>query len=366
MKVDIKTNNDLVTVTPYGRIDTTTSGEFMQELFSVLDDSSNIIIDFKETEYISSSGLQVLLAAKKKLGDHAAFSIINANDSIVEVFEMTGLVKTFQVTAENLDDHKDIRIIFFDIDGTLISFKTGKVPESTIKAIRKVQEKGIKVVVATGRHMIEMNRLPLKEIDFDGYLLLTGNLCLDKNKEMFAGNEINENDMDVIASIFEAKKVPIAFKSEKEIYINFFNDLVYDILNETHGADIKLGEYKGEKIYQCMVFADDEVRRKLSDMLDHCAITSWHEYGIDIIAKTGGKAAGIQKFLDKEGLSRQQTMAFGDGENDKTMLRYAGTSVAMGNAVESLKADADYVTADVDDDGIAKGLLHYGLIDEIL
>ena len=77
---------------------------------------------------------------------------------------------------------------------------------------------------------------------------------------------------------------------------------------------------------------------------------------------TGGKAAGIQKFLDKEGLTRSNTMAFGDGENDMAMLRYAGIGVAMGNGKETLKEKADYVTTDIDDDGIANALIHFGLI----
>ena len=57
-------------------------------------------------------------------------------------------------------------------------------------------------------------------------------------------------------------------------------------------------------------------------------------------------------------------MAFGDGENDMAMLRFAGIGVAMGNGSDLLKRKADYVTASVDDDGIEKALLHFGLIEE--
>ena len=55
-------------------------------------------------------------------------------------------------------------------------------------------------------------------------------------------------------------------------------------------------------------------------------------------------------------------MAFGDGENDKEMLEYAGIGVAMGNAKDSVKAVADYVTDSVDDNGIENALRHFGLI----
>ena len=80
------------------------------------------------------------------------------------------------------------------------------------------------------------------------------------------------------------------------------------------------------------------------------------------MAKGGGKMVGIQRYLDSIGATRDEIIAFGDGHNDAEMLRYAGIGVAMGNAEDDTKAVADYVTADIDDDGIAKALEHFGLI----
>ena len=64
MKVDKEYLDDLIILRPYGRIDTLSAGEFQDMLFDVLDEDLNIMIDLKETEYISSSGLRVFLAAK--------------------------------------------------------------------------------------------------------------------------------------------------------------------------------------------------------------------------------------------------------------------------------------------------------------
>ena len=55
-------------------------------------------------------------------------------------------------------------------------------------------------------------------------------------------------------------------------------------------------------------------------------------------------------------------MAFGDGQNDIEMLRHAAVGVAMGNAAEEVRRAADYVTASIDDDGVALALRHFGLI----
>ena len=105
-------------------------------------------------------------------------------------------------------------------------------------------------------------------------------------------------------------------------------------------------------------------RKKLLDkLLDECAVTSWSDTGIDIIPKNGGKSAGIQRFLEEQGLERSEIMAFGDGEKDVEMLRFAGIGVAMGNASDLVKAAADYVTDTVDNDGIEKALRHFGLIE---
>ena len=363
MKIDKIKEGELLTLIPHGRIDAVNAEEFEKCLLQALKESDNLIVDLRECEYISSSGLRAFLAAKKEQGDRGAFSIINADKAIMDVFEMTGFDDLFQIEDSDDPSKKDVRVIFFDIDGTLLSHKTGKVPDSTKRALKKLQERGIKIVVATGRDIVEMKKLPIMDLNFDGYLTLNGNICLDKDEKMFAGNEIDPGEVEILVSIFKAGRIPFVLIGEESRYINYVDDVVIKTQEATHGTIPDIGEYKGEKIYQCLAFVDSETRKKLEEMLDHCLITSWNDTGIDIIAKTGGKAAGIQKFLDQEDISRSQTMAFGDGENDLSMLKYAGTGVALGNACDLLKANADYVTADIDDDGIEKALQHFELID---
>ena len=279
----------------------------------------------------------------------------------MDVLDMTGFTDMLDV-IHSTPDASDIKVIFFDIDGTLLSHTTGTVPDSAKQAIKMAQANGINCVIATGRDLVEMSKLPVMDIGFDGYLTLNGNICLDENKQMFAGNEIDSGEVEVLVSIFKAGRIPFVLIGEKQRYINYVDDVVIQTQEATHGTIPDIGEYKGEKIYQCLAFVNDDIRRKLDDLLDQCSITSWNDTGLDIIAKTGGKAAGIQKFLDKEGLKRSQVMAFGDGENDVAMIKFAGIGVSMGNGKDALKAAADYVTTSVDEDGIYNGLKHFGLI----
>ena len=83
---------------------------------------------------------------------------------------------------------------------------------------------------------------------------------------------------------------------------------------------------------------------------------------VDVVEKGGSKVTGIQKYLSIKEYTREEAAAFGDGENDIEMLRYVQEGIAMGNANDFVKSIADYVTADIDDNGIEKGLRYLGLL----
>ena len=361
MKVGLEKNNDQLIVRPYGKIDNDTHAEFEKAMKEACAQSKNIVIDMSESNYVSSSGLRVFLAVTKNNPEHTIV-FRNVSDVVMEVFEMTGLTDILTIEKDEAGDKPDIKAIFFDIDGTLLSHTTGSVPESTIRALKKVRENGISTVIATGRDINELKKLPLDGLEFDGYLTLNGNICLDHDLKMFAGNEIDPGEVEILVNIFKAGKLPFVLIGEEKRYINYVDDVVIRTQLSTHGTIPDIGEYQGEKIYQCIAFVDQGTRKKLDALLDKCIIMSWNDTGIDIIAKTGGKDAGIQKFLDKKKLSRKQTMAFGDGENDAPMINYVEIGVAMGNGKPALKEIADYVTDDIDNEGIEKALIHFGLI----
>ena len=256
-----------------------------------------------------------------------------------------------------------IKVCFFDIDGTLLSHKTGQVPANTTRALRQLREKGIKTVISTGRSLEELRKLPILEVPFDAYLTLNGQLCLDENFQMFAGTPIEEGDMEILISMFQANRIPLVLIREDGRAINFVNETVIHTQSTTHGTIPEVDSYNGEKIYQVLGFIPEKEKNLLRKTLDECDITSWNDTGIDIIAKGGGKDVGMQRYMDKEGFRKAETMAFGDGENDIPMLQYAGIGVAMGNAKDIVKEKADYITTDIDDNGIENALRHFGLIE---
>jgi hydroxymethylpyrimidine pyrophosphatase-like HAD family hydrolase len=123
-----------------------------------------------------------------------------------------------------------------------------------------------------------------------------------------------------------------------------------------------VGEYTGGNVYQACVYINDQETAMLDPVRGKCVITRWHPNAVDIIAPDGGKRAAVEQYCRDNGWAREEIIAFGDSDNDLEMIRYAGIGVALGNAEPEVKAAADYVTADIDDDGLAKALEHFGLI----
>lgn len=255
-----------------------------------------------------------------------------------------------------------IKAIFFDADGTLISHKQNAVPESARKALAALQQKGIRCILATGRHITEVEVLPIRDIAFDGYVTVNGQLCLDENKQPLSDSPIAAEAMPAIIRHFREKKVPLMLKEQDRIYVNCVTDRLRATQADISTAVPDLGEYSGKPIYQAVYYIPAEEEEMLHELRPHCFFTRWHRSGIDLIEKDGGKVRGIQEYLDRLGISAQETMAFGDGHNDIEMLRFAGIGVAMGNASDEVKGAADYVTSSVDEDGIALALQHFGLI----
>ena len=147
-----------------------------------------------------------------------------------------------------------------------------------------------------------------------------------------------------------------------KLYINLVNEIVINGQAEISSPIPEVMEYKGDPVYQIICYGGKELEMELIPKLPNCKITRWCPFGIDVISKTGGKVTGIKKMLEVHGIGQEEVIAFGDGENDIEMLQFAGIGVAMGNAEPEVKAVADYVTTDIDDDGILNALKHFEIL----
>ena len=123
-----------------------------------------------------------------------------------------------------------------------------------------------------------------------------------------------------------------------------------------------LDEVLRQRILQLTPFFSEEYERGIMQRIPSCTSGRWHPAFTDITAKGADKGEGIRTLAAHLGLDIQNTIAFGDGGNDISMIKAAGIGIAMGNALESLKQEADYITTTVDDDGVLNALRHFGLV----
>ena len=217
LKVDYVENGDWLVAKPYGKLDTNSSEEFREAMRAAIDRSDHVELDLDETLYISSSGIRVIMEAAKRL-PKLGFKITHAGPAVMEVFDVTGLDEVIWVEPDPVEGGANIKALFFDVDGTLLSHKQGIIPQSTIDAIHAAQARGVKAIIATGRDIVELDKLPIHDVDFDAYLTLNGNICLDSNRTMFDGNPIDQGELEVLVSIFQAGRIPFVLIGEETLY----------------------------------------------------------------------------------------------------------------------------------------------------
>lgn len=259
-----------------------------------------------------------------------------------------------------------VKAIFFDIDGTLVSFETHQVPESTLAAIEILRNKGIKIFISTGRSYMHTSVVS-NIIDFDGFITLNGSLCLTTDLQKIYANPIPRSNVDTFIKYQEQYGYfPIAFVGEKEMFTCNKNQEVEEIektLDVYFDLERPLTYALDKDIYQMVAFfKETDETNLLTNVLSDCEATRWNPLFADVIAKGNSKQAGIDKVLEYYGINLADTVSFGDGGNDISMLKHTPISFAMGNARDEVKKHATHVTTSVDDNGIWNALREMNII----
>ena len=258
-----------------------------------------------------------------------------------------------------------IKAAFFDVDGTLVSFKTHKISKLSKKAILTLKQQNIKIFVATGRALYQIDNLD--NIEFDGYITFNGSACYINNKEIYKIT-LNKNDIKSLCNYLENHNLPCSIMTSKDVYTNTHKtiEIFYKMVNVNANVIDNFIEHiynNIDDIFQMNIFADKDTEKNImNNILVNSTSSRWHPSFFDVNIKDIGKHIGIDKVIEYYGIKLEETIAFGDGENDISMIKHVGIGVAMGNANKEVKEIADYITDDVDNDGVYKALKHYGLI----
>lgn len=263
-----------------------------------------------------------------------------------------------------------IKAVFFDIDGTLISFTRNMIPPEAMDALHQLQEKGIMLFIASGRPPIQLQILPesFQQIRWDGYVLMNGQYCMDADRKELRRHPISKESLHVLIPwLKENADYPCTFMELDYSYDLQFNQGYYDYLSRIGRLDQMPPVDDPERAYthdtyQICPYIPAEMDEEWVRHAPGMKSARWIDSFADMIPADGGKPEGLRFMLERYGFTREECMAFGDGGNDITMLEYAGIGVAMGNAGEEVKRAADYVTDHVDEAGLLNAFKYFGML----
>ena len=265
-------------------------------------------------------------------------------------------------------ENKKVKALFFDIDGTLVSFKTHRIPQSTVDALEQAKKNGVEIYISTGRPKQIINNLGQIEHLIDGYITTNGARCFVQDT-VVSQHAILPSDVKKIIDAADRDNYPAIVVSESRFAIHHYTDEVYEIFCKGLGVDSSIfitdvNDLGEEPILQVTPFCTVEQEALLMPTLENCTSGRWHPAFTDITARGADKGKGLHAMADYLGLNIEETMAFGDGGNDISIIKKAGVGVAMGNAGDELKQVADFITTHVDEDGVKNALIKYGVIAE--
>lgn len=256
----------------------------------------------------------------------------------------------------------DIKIVFFDIDGTLIDMKKKHMTEKTLDMLRRLKKNGVIICIATGRTPVTVPHF--EGIEFDAFLTFNGSYCYNQNETIFS-NALEKQDVHTIIRNATEINRPVSIATKDRLSANGRDDdLVqyYSFAKQKVEVTDDFEQVANDEVYQIMLGCHVEDYPQLMKDVHNAKITAWWDRAVDIIPATGGKGIGVKKMLEYYHLDKTQAMAFGDGNNDIEMFQEVGTSVAMGNSSKELKEIANDVCGDVSEDGIYHYCIQHGLI----
>lgn len=260
----------------------------------------------------------------------------------------------------NMDN---IKIIFFDIDGTLIDTEKKQISEKMLETLIRLKQRNMILCLSTGRGPLALPHFDGWEAD--AFLTFNGSYCFDKQQDIYK-HPIPVKDVKTIVQNAASIDRPVSIATRDKLIANGRDKDLVDYF-AIAGLEVIVSDDFGkviekDDVYQLMSGGRKEEYPALLKNVPRAKIAAWWDRAVDIIPADSGKGTGVNKVLEYYHLHKSQALAFGDGDNDIEMFQAVGTGIAMGNASESLKAVAQEICGHVTDDGIYHYCAAHGLL----
>ena len=274
-----------------------------------------------------------------------------------------------------------IKAIVLDIDGTLLTSEK-KISEKTKQSLIRAQKKGVKVILASGRPtsgMLSLAKELLMDV-YEGFLVsYNGAVAMDclTHQPIFSKVIPNDSAKKILNHLKQFQLIPM-INDETYMYVNdvYNNQLQlpdgpFNIIEyESRGGqfllcEVKdLAEFVDFPLYKILIAGDPEYLQQnhlaiKEPFLDQVTAAFSAPFYLEFTMKGIDKAKALNEIAAQLSITQNEILSFGDGQNDRSIIEYAGTGIAMGNAVDELKEIADDVTLSNDEDGIAVALEKY-------
>ena len=253
---------------------------------------------------------------------------------------------------------EDRKLLFFDIDGTLLSEKTHTVPQSAKEALKKVKEKGHLIFINTGRPISTIDQ-EIHNLQPDGYICGCGTYITYHH-------QLSQERCREIASLIKKYEIDAVLESKDHVYFNtnIKNKFVQKIKERytNNGFNVSTSENPNLFFDKFTIWFDHNIQEFRNNISQDFDVIERSEEMWEIVPKNHSKATGIQTVVDDFHSDLDHCYVFGDSFNDESMLRYVKHSIVMANGVQVMKDIAYFVTKDIEDNGIAYALEKLNLI----
>lgn len=252
------------------------------------------------------------------------------------------------------------KIIFFDIDGTLMNNSTYTISKSTINTLKKLKQQHL-VCIATGRGYDSMLKTEIdKIINWDGFVCNNGQEIYDANHQILFKSSFEPSTVKAVIETANKLNLAVILKSNPRIITQQPNEYVYTFQKHFNNTIPSVGTYTNQEVLAMVVCGPLNYDYAPFYAIPNLNVMPGVSTYADLSVKGISKQTGIKFLLDYYQMT--EYIAFGDSSNDQDMLKGATIAVVMGQAEQSVKDLATFITHDIDHDGIEYACKQLNLI----